>query len=102
MLAWLQAERARRIEEKRQQRKYDRQMARRQEYVSRCREELEERRRKVSIPPGAASAHDVIMLSLHSWHVQSVYMLVIGRTVLCRLLSVVTVGLFATTFLIWC
>ena len=49
--------------------------------MARCREELEERRRKVSIPPGASSAHDVIMLFLHSWHAQSVYMLVIGRTV---------------------
>ena len=79
-------ERARRIEEKRQRRKYDRQMARRQEYVALCREQLEERRRKVSIPPGASSAHDVIMLFLHSWHAQSVYMLVIGRTVVYRLL----------------
>ena len=43
----MQAERARRIEEKRQRRKYDRQMQRRQEYVTRCREELEERRCKV-------------------------------------------------------
>lgn len=43
----MQAERARRIEEKRQRRKYDRQMQRRQEYVTRCREELEDRRRRV-------------------------------------------------------
>ena len=43
----MQTERARRIEEKRQRRKYDRQMQRRQEYVARCREELEDRRRRV-------------------------------------------------------
>ena len=48
----MQTERARRIEEKRQRRKYDRQMQRRQEYVARCREELEDRRRRV----GAAAA----------------------------------------------
>ena len=43
----LQAERARRIEEKGQLGKYERQMQGRQEYVARCQEELEDRRRKV-------------------------------------------------------
>ncbi len=45
----LQAERARRIEEKKERRRYERQMQRRQEYVARCRDELEERRRKVNL-----------------------------------------------------
>lgn len=49
----MQAERARRIEEKRQRRKYERQMQRRQEYVTNCREELEDRRRKVSAYSGS-------------------------------------------------
>ena len=48
MMGALQAERARRIEEKKERRRYERQMQRRQEYVARCRDELEERRRKVN------------------------------------------------------
>lgn len=53
----LQAEREQRLAAKREARIMERQLLRRQEYVRRCRQVIEERRRKVrSVPPSPASA----------------------------------------------